>query len=123
MLRDIRVNISAGDIVLRAGTKLTDSDIQLLKNYVYSLVDNVKVFTGNILYVLVVSGLLWITLKNFFISQMMNKRHYYATLFAIIILISGIRLINIKFVNIFPFEYLVILLGILFWFSLQWYYL
>ncbi len=114
-VEDIRVNISAGDIVLKAGTKLTDSDIQLLKKIgVYSLVDNVKVFTGNILYVLVVSGLLWITLKKIFISQMMNKRHYYATLFAIIILISGIRLINIKFVNIFPFEYLVILLGILF---------
>lgn len=114
-VEDIRVNISAGDIVLRAGTKLTDSDIQLLKKIgVYSLVDNVKVFTGNILYVLVVSGLLWITLKKIFISQMMNKRHYYATLFAIIILIAGIRLINIKFVNIFPFEYLVILLGILF---------
>ncbi|MBN1467463.1 MAG: HDIG domain-containing protein [Fusobacteriaceae bacterium] len=114
-VEDIRINISAGDIVLKAGTKLTDSDIQLLKRIgVYSLVDNVKVFTGNILYVLVVSGLLWITLKKIFISQMMNKRHYYATLFAIIILISGIRLINIKFVNIFPFEYLVILLGILF---------
>jgi putative nucleotidyltransferase with HDIG domain len=114
-VEDIRVNISAGDIVLKAGTKLTDSDIQLLKKIgVYSLVDNVKVFTGNILYVLVVSGLLWITLKKIFISQMMNKRHYYATLFAIIILIAGIRLINIKFVNIFPFEYLVILLGILF---------
>lgn len=114
-VEDIRINISAGDIVLKAGTKLSDSDIQLLKKIgVYSLVDNVKVFTGNILYVLVVSGLLWITLKKIFISQMMNKRHYYATLFAIIILIAGIRLINIKFVNIFPFEYLVILLGILF---------
>ena len=112
---DIRVNISAGDIVLRAGNKLTESDIELLKKIgVYSLVDNARIFIGNLLYLFVISGLFWITVKKLLPKYILNKKHYYATLLAIMILFIGIRFINLRYVSMIPFEFLTVTLGILF---------
>ena len=57
-VEDIRISISAGDIVLKAGTRLTEADIDLLKKIgVYSLVDTARIFVGNLSYILVISGL------------------------------------------------------------------
>lgn len=112
---DIRVNISAGDIVLKAGNKLTESDIELLKKIgVYSLVDNARIFIGNLLYLFVISGLFWITVKKLLPKYILNKKHYYATLLAIMILFLGIRFINLRYVSMIPFEFLTVTLGILF---------
>ena len=112
---DIRVNISAGDIVLRAGQKISQSDIELLKKIgVFSLVDNARIFVGNLLYLLVISGLFWITMKKLFSKYILNKKHYYATMLAILILFLGVRFVNLRYISIIPFEFLTVILGILF---------
>lgn len=112
---DIRVNISAGDIVLRAGNKLTHSDVELLKKIgVFSLVDNARIFVGNLLYIFIISGLFWITIKKLLPKYILNKKHYYATLLAILILFIGIRFVNLRYISIIPFEFLPVTLGILF---------
>lgn len=112
---DIRVNISAGDIVLRAGHRITEHDIELLKKIgVFSLVDNARIFIGNLLYLLVISGLFWITMKKLFPKYILNKKHYYATVMAILILLLGVRFVNLRYISIVPFEYLTVILGILF---------
>ena len=114
-VEDIRISISAGDIVLKAGTRLTEADIDLLKKIgVYSLVDNARIFVGNLLYILVISGLFWITMKKLLVKYVINKKHYYATLVAILLLLAGVRLVNLRFISILPFEFLTIILGILF---------
>lgn len=112
---DIRVNISAGDIVLKAGTKLTESDIELLKKIgVFSLVDNARIFIGNLLYLLVISGLFWVTIKKLLPKYILNKKNYYATVLATLILFVGMRFVDLKYINMFPFEFLTMMLGILF---------
>lgn len=114
-INDIRINISAGDIVLKKGHQITKEDIELLKKIgVFSLVDNARIFIGNVLYVFMVSGLFWISLKKLFKKELLAKNSYYATLLAITILFLGARFINLKYVNIFPFEFLTLILGLLF---------
>lgn len=112
---DIRINISAGDIILRAGNQLTSSDVELLKKVgVFSIVDNARIFIGNLLYIFVISGLFWITLKKLLPQYILNKKHYYATIIAISILFIGIRFVNLKYISIIPFEFLTVVLGLLF---------
>lgn len=112
---DVEVVINTGDIIIKKGQELKVEDIELLKKVgVYSATDNFRIVIGNILFLAVVSTLFIISLKKVLIKEMERKQQFLGTLLAITLYMAVLRFTNLKYLNIFPFESISLMLGILF---------
>jgi hypothetical protein len=112
---DVEVVVQAGDVIVKKGTILKPEDLKILRKVgVYSLKDNIKIFGGNLLYVIVVSVLFVTSLKKVMPKQIFKKQQFYGTALALFLYLLAIRLTNLRYINIFPFESIALMLGILF---------
>lgn len=112
---DIEVSVQAGDVIVRRGTILKAEDIKILRKVgVYSLKDNIKIFAGNLLYVIVLSVLFVTSLKKVLKKEMSKKQQFFATALALFLYVLALRITGLKYINIFPFESIVLMFGILF---------
>ncbi len=114
-IEDVEVQINAGDIIVKKGTTLGSEEVDLLKRVgVYSHSDNIRIFVGNILYLAVLSVLFVISLKVVLKKEMLRKQQYYATLLALGIYMLTLRFTSLSYMNLYPFESIALLFGILF---------
>ncbi len=114
-IEDVEVQINAGDVIVRKGSVLGAEEVDLLKRVgVYSHSDNIRIFVGNILYLAVLSVLFVISLKVVLKKEMLKKQQYYATLLALGIYMLTLRFTGLSYMNLYPFESIALLFGILF---------
>lgn len=112
---NIEIKIQAGDIVVKKGTVLKAEDIEILKKIgVYSLKDNIQIFIGNILYLIVASIIFVLSTRKILSKELASKQKFYASILAITIYLLSLRFISLKFIHFFPFESLTLMFGILF---------
>ena len=112
---DVEVVVQAGDVIVKRGTILKPEDLKILRQVgVYSLKDNIKIFGGNFLYVIVVSVLFITSLKKVLPKQIAKKQQFYGIALALFLYLLALRLTNLRYINIFPFESIALMFGILF---------
>lgn len=112
---DVEVVVQAGDVIVKRGTILKAEDLKMLRKVgVYSLKDNIKIFGGDFLYVIVISVLFITSLKKVLPKQIAKKQQFYGTALALFLYLLALRLTNLRYINIFPFESIALMFGILF---------
>lgn len=113
-VKDIVVDIEAGETIIKKGQILNASDIDMMKRVgVYNPYYNLKNFFGGLLYFLVVSFLFFFIGRHYIKKEINTNKYYYTTLIALGFMILVSRLIAINLMFLYPFGALVLLLGII----------
>ncbi len=113
-IKDTKIKINAGDIILKKGEKISKESLIKLKNTgIYDIYSNLQMILGIVLYFLAVF-VLFGTLAYKYIKREINENKiYYSTMIALLIMFVIAKLLHLNYIYIFPFGAMVLLLGII----------
>lgn len=113
-IKNTKIRINVGDVIIKKGETIDERIKEKLeKTGIYDRYSNLKKFLGLLIYLFVISMVLIFLGKKYIKEEIVKNNIYYPTLISLGIIMLLLKIIHIKFIFLFPFGALILLLGII----------
>lgn len=113
-VEDIIIKISPGDILIKKGSEITKTDINLLKQLgLYSSYYSMPLWIGMFIYFSVISFMFYLMGRKYIREEIVQNKYFYSTIIVVVGMLLLAKIIPLKMMYIYPFGALVLILGVI----------
>ncbi|MGL4533813.1 MAG: HD family phosphohydrolase [Fusobacteriaceae bacterium] len=113
-IKDQLVTVEAGALVGKKGSILTEQNIKTFEKLgVYSIKKNIVILFLNVLYVSLISFVLYLIVYNSMKKNILNKNYYRAAFLIILLMLIIFKIFSGEYLYLIPFDFLMFMLIIL----------
>ncbi|MGL5057954.1 MAG: HDIG domain-containing metalloprotein, partial [Fusobacteriaceae bacterium] len=113
-IKDQLVTVEAGALVGKKGNILTEQNIKTFEKLgVYSIKKNIVILFLNVLYVSLISFILYLIVYNSMKKNILNKNYYRAAFLIILLMLIIFKIFSGEYLYLIPFDFLMFMLIIL----------